>query len=298
MHIVIAGASGLIGTALTDSLRADGHRVVALVRRPVRNDDESQWDPAQGLIDEEAVQAADAVVNLAGASIGSKRLTDSYKKEVLKSRLDSTGLIARALAKKGSGVLIQGSAMGYYGDRGHEPLTEDKEPGHTFLADIVTKWEAAARPAADAGVRVAFSRTGLVLSHRGGFAERMIPLTRRGLLGGLGPGDTLHSWISLDDAVRALRFLIDSDHHGPANVIAPEPVKDRDLFSAVARAFGKRRGLPVPAWALRIAIGPAVVDLLTSQAGVPGALNALGFTWLHPTVDDAARAIAQGIKAG
>jgi uncharacterized protein (TIGR01777 family) len=297
MHVVIAGASGLIGTALTKSLRGDGHRVVALVRRDARNDDESQWDPAQGLIDNAAVQAADAVVNLAGASIGGKRLTDSYKKEVLKSRLDSTGLIARALAKKGSGILIQGSAMGYYGDRGTELLTEDKEPGDTFLADIVTKWEAAAKPAAEAGVRVAYSRTGLVLSDHGGFAERMIPLTRRGLLGGLGPADTLHSWISLDDAVRALRLLIDSDHHGPANLVAPHPVTDRELFTAIAAAFGKRRGIAVPAWALRIAIGPAIVDLLTSQVGVPTALHGLGFTWTHPTIDDAAKHVAAAVKA-
>jgi NAD dependent epimerase/dehydratase family enzyme len=140
MHVLIAGGSGLIGTALTRSLRADGHRVVALVRREARGTDEVRWDPAAGLIDRDAVRAADAVVNLAGASIGGKRLTTSYQRVVLQSRLDSTGLIARELAAKGSGILVQGSAMGYYGDRGTAPLPEDAGPGDTFLADIVTQW--------------------------------------------------------------------------------------------------------------------------------------------------------------
>src|SRR6187431_585961 len=135
MLVVISGASGLIGTALTESLRADGHRVVALVRRDARTADESSWDPPAGRIDEKAITAADAVVNLAGASIGATRLTDAHKREALKSRLDATGLIAGALAQKGAGILIQGSAMGYYGDRGKERLTEDKPPGHTFLSD-------------------------------------------------------------------------------------------------------------------------------------------------------------------
>lgn len=295
MLVVISGASGLIGTALSKSLRADGHRVVALVRREARTEDESSWDPAAGNIDVDVVQSADAVVNLAGASIGAKRLTASHKREVLKSRLDATGLIAGALASKGSGVLIQGSAMGYYGHRGTEPLTEDLPPGDTFLSGIVTQWEAAARPAADAGVRVAYSRTGLVLSDHGGFAERLIPLVKRGLLGGLGPGTAIHSWITLEDAVAALRRLIDSDHHGPANVVSPHPVTDKELIAALARAFGKKPGLRVPAWVLHIAVGPAIVDLFTSQAGVPAALQQLDFAWQHPTIDVAAAHVAQGV---
>ncbi|MFO7245003.1 MAG: TIGR01777 family oxidoreductase [Actinomycetes bacterium] len=292
MHILIAGGSGLIGSALSRSLRSDGHRVVALVRREARGEDEVRWDPAAGVIDGDAVRAADVVVNLAGASIGDRRLTKAYQRVVLQSRLDSTSLIARELAAKGAGVLIQGSAMGYYGDRGTEPLTEDSGPGDTFLSHIVTQWEAAARPAADAGVRVAYSRTGLVLSDHGGFAARLLPLVRRGLLGSLGPGRALHSWITLDDAVRGLRALIDSDHHGAANLVSPHPVSDRELIAAFSRAYGKRPGLPVPAWALRLGIGPAIIDLLSSQAGVPTVLESLGFAWEHPTIDEAARHVA------
>jgi uncharacterized protein (TIGR01777 family) len=296
MHVLIAGGSGLIGTALTRSLRADGHRVVALVRREARGADEVRWDPASGVIDGDAVRAADAVVNLAGASIGSKRLTESYQREVLQSRLNATGLIARELAVKGSGVLVQGSAMGYYGDRGTEPLTEDAGPGDTFLSRIVTQWEAAARPAADAGVRVAYSRTGLVLSDHGGFAERLLPLVRRGLLRSLGSGNAVHSWITLEDAISALRLLLTGNHHGPANVVTPHPVTDRELIAALSHAFGKNPGLPVPAWVLRIAIGPAIVDLLSSQVGVPAALNAQGFTWAHPRIDSAAEHIAAAVR--
>lgn len=298
MQILISGASGLIGSALSSHLRARGDRVVALVRRPARHEDEVQWDPAKGVIDADAVLAADAVVNLAGASIGDKRLTDAYKAEVLRSRVDSTRLIAGVLAQRGSGVLVQGSAMGYYGDRGTEELTEELPPGDTFLAEIVTAWEAAARPAAEAGVRVAYSRTGLVLSGHGGLAERMLPMVRRGLLGGLGDGTAYHAWITLDDVVRVLTHLIDSEVHGPVNVVAPTPITDRELFTALAQAFGKRPGIKVPAWALRLAIGEAIVDLLTSQKARPAVLEASGYSWVHPTIADAARAVAAEVTAG
>jgi len=298
MHVVISGASGLIGTALAESLRADGHRVVALVRRVARTADESPWDPARGMIDADAVRAADAVVNLAGASIGAKRLTASHKREVLRSRLDATRLIAGALAKRGSGILVQGSAMGYYGDRGTAELDEDSGPGDTFLSDIVTRWEREALPAADAGVRVAYSRTGLVLSDHGGFAERLLPLVRRGLLGALGSGREMHSWIALEDAVRALRTLIDADIHGPANLVTPHPVTTRELIAALARAHGKRTGFTVPAWVLKVVVGDAVVDLLSSQNARPGTLQRVGFTWEYPRIDDAAAHIARAAKPG
>jgi len=297
VHVVIAGASGLIGSALSASLRADGHRVVTLVRRKARTEDESSWDPARGVIDAQAVAAADAVVNLAGASIGDKRLTDAYKLTVLQSRLDTTSLLARTVADVGPAVWVQGSAMGYYGDRGTEALTEDMAPGDTFLADIVTQWEAAAQPAVDAGVRVAFSRTGLVMSDHGGFAARLIPLVKRGLLRSLGSGDALHSWIALEDAVAALRHLVVTPVAGPVNVIAPTAVADRDLIAAMTHAWGKTPGIGVPGWALRLAIGEAVVDLLTSQNGVPARLTETGFTWRYGTIDAAAQHVAELSRA-
>lgn len=288
MRVVISGASGLIGTALTGSLRADGHEVIALVRRAPRGSFESGWDPAGGVIDSDVIQSADVVVNLAGASIGSKRLTDSYKREVKQSRVDSTQLIARAYSSRTDGVLLSGSAMGYYGTRGDEVLTERSGAGDTFLADIVTAWEASAAPAVDAGVRTVFIRSGLVLAPNGGFAARLLPLVKRGLLGGLGGANAWHAWITLHDEVRALRFLMESSHHGPANIIAPEGVRDQDLMSALSAAVGKSSGFVVPGWALEVAIGPAIEDLMSSQNARPGVLSRLGFRWDHPSIDEAA----------
>lgn len=289
MRVVIAGSSGLIGTALKDALNEGGHDVVALVRRLARGADESQWDPAAGTVDRDVLSSADVVVNLAGASIGAKRLTKSHADLVLRSRLDSTHTIVRALVDtEFSGVLIQGSAMGYYGDRGETELTESSGPGDTLLATIVKQWEAAAQPAVAAGIRTVFIRTGLVLAPHGGFAERLLPLTKRGLLRSLGPGTAWHSWITLHDHIRALQFLIEADHSGPVNVISPTPVRNRDLIRAMSRAAGKTPGLPVPAWALRIAIGRAIEDLLSSQRTEPTVLTQLGFEWHYGTIDAAA----------
>ena len=294
MRVAITGASGLIGTALSGSLRADGHEVLALVRREARAG-ESRWNPAAGIIDADALLACDAVVNLAGASIGDKRLTPSYQQVVLKSRTDATGLVTRTLADgKWGGVLIQGSAMGFYGARGEEPLTERSEPGHSILAGIVSAWEASAQPAVDAGIRTVFMRTGLVLAPSGGFAERLLPLVRRGLLSKLGPGTAWHSWISIEDDSRAIRFLIDSEHEGPANVIAPNPTRDVDLVAALAHAAGKSPGLGVPAWVLETVVGTAAEDLLSSQNARPGVLTRLGFEWHHPTIEDAAAFVMAG----
>lgn len=289
MRVVIAGSSGLIGTALKESLNEGGHDVVALVRRASRGPHESQWNPAQGDVDVELLGSADVVVNLAGASIGAKRLTKKHADLVLRSRLDSTNTLVQGLLKaQFTGTLIQGSAMGFYGDRGETELSEKSEPGDTLLASIVKKWEAAAQPAVDGGIRTVFIRTGLVLAPHGGFAERLLPLTTRGLLRSLGPGTAWHSWISLHDHIRALRHLIDSEHAGPVNVIAPAPVRNRELIRALSAAAGKSPGLPVPAFALRIAIGRAIEDLLSSQRAFPGALQRLGFVWEHPDIDSAA----------
>ena len=294
MRVAITGASGLIGTALSASLRSDGHEVLALVRREARAN-ESQWDPGRGVIDADAVLACDAVVNLAGASIGDKRLTSQYKHVVRKSRTDSTGLIATTLANgKWGGVLMQGSAMGFYGDRGDTVLTETSWPGTTFLSDIVLAWEASAQPAIDAGIRTVFTRTGLVLAAHGGFAERLLPLVRRGLLRQFGSGREFHAWITLEDQVRATRFLIESSHAGPANIVAPHATRDRQLVAALARAAGKGGLAPVPAWAMKLAVGEAAVDLLTSQNAEPGVLTGLGFEWSQPTIDAAARSVMAG----
>jgi len=295
MRVAISGASGLIGTALSASLRADGHDVLALVRRDARAG-ESRWDPARGVIDKDALLACDAVVNLAGASIGDKRMTAEYKKVVRKSRTDSTGLIVNTLVAGGwGGVLMQGSAMGFYGDRGEEVLTERSRAGTTFLSDIVLAWEASAKPAVDAGIRTVFTRTGLVLAPHGGFAERLLPLVRRGLLRRFGSGREFHAWITLEDQVRATRFLLESsEHEGPANIVAPQATRDQELIAALAHAAGKPTAFPVPAWAMKLAAGDAAVDLLTSQRAEPGVLTRLGFQWNHASIADAAAWVMRG----
>ncbi len=295
MRVVISGASGLIGSALTDSLHADDHTVIALVRREARAEHESSWDPASHTIDHGVIASVDVVVNLAGASIGGKRLTAGYKQVVKQSRVDSTTTIANAIAAANpSVVLLQGSAMGYYGDQGSRELTERIGPGEGFLAEVSQAWEASAQPAVDAGASVAYLRTGLVLAGHGGFAQRLLPLVKRSLIGSLGSRDALQSWITLEDQVRGLRFLMEKAHKGPANLVAPQPATMPQIIAAIAHALGSRPGLPVPGWALRAVIGEAADDLLASQAGVPGVLNRLGFTWSQPTLEDAARYVAAG----
>lgn len=294
MRVVVSGSSGLIGTALVGSLRADGDTVVALVRREARNANESSWDPTTGRIDDAEIAAADVVVNLAGASIGDRRLTPSYQKVVLSSRVDSTRTIATAIARvRPTATLLQGSSMGYYGDRGTDPLTEDLPAGDGFLADISRQWEDSAAPAVDAGARVVYLRTGLVLAPHGGFAKRLLPLASRGLIGALGNPKALQSWISLVDEVRAMRFLMEAEHHGPANLVGPHAVSSAQLVSAIAGAYGRRAGIPVPSWVLQAVVGPAADDLLASQNGVPAALRRLGFDWTHPTISEAAKYVAQ-----
>ncbi len=294
MRVVISGSSGLIGSALKESLRADGHTPIALVRRAARSEHESAWDPADHTIDLDVIASADVVVNLAGASIGSKRLTEGYKTVVKQSRVDSTTTIATAIAQANPEViLLQGSSMGYYGDQGTRELTEDAPTGDGFLAEVCQAWEGAAQPAVDAGAPVAYLRTGLVLTGHGGFAKRLLPYAKRGLVGSLGSREALQSWITLHDHVRGLRLLMDKAYSGPVNMVGATPATMAEIIAAIAHAFGSRPGLPVPGWALRIAIGEAAEDLLNSQAGVPGVLNALGFTWTHPTIDEAARYVAR-----
>ncbi len=271
--------------------------MIALVRREARSGNESSWDPADHRIEHDVVASADVVVNLSGASIGSKRLSGSYKQVVTQSRTDSTATIANAIAAANpSVVLLQGSSMGFYGDQGHRELTEHVGPGEGFLADVAQAWESSAQPAVDAGATVAYLRTGLVLAGHGGFAQRLLPLIEFNLLRSLGSRDALQSWVTLEDQVRALRFLMEQPHHGPVNVVAPHPATMAEIIAALARAFGKRRGFPVPGWVLRTVIGEAADDLLASQAGVPGVLTGLGFTWSHPTLADAARYVADNAR--
>lgn len=289
MKVVITGSSGLIGTALVESLRGDGHDVVRLVRRDPAAPDEARWDPAAGVVDDAALTGADAVVNLAGAGIGDKRWTPAYKAEVRNSRIDATTTIATAVARHGVGVLVSGSAVGWYGDRGDDVLTESEPSGTGFLADLVRDWEAATEPAAQAGARVVRIRTGIVLSPDGGALAQMLPIFKAGLGGRLGSGRQWFPWISLADEIAAIRFVLDTDAvSGSLNLSAPQPVTNRELTAALGRALHRPAVAFVPRVALRIGLGEfADEGLLVSQRAVPAALLDAGFAFGDQTLDAA-----------
>lgn len=297
--VVVAGSSGLIGSALVSALRRDGTRVRTLVRRPARDATEVQWDPSRGVLPSSALEHAGAVVNLAGVGVGDRRWSDAHKAAILGSRLATTDLLARRLADSASAstVLVQASAIGFYGDRGDEVLTESSAGGSGFLADVVREWEAAAAPASEAGVRVALARTGIVLARDGGALGRLLPLVRLGLGGRLGSGQQFWSWITLDDEIRALRFLIDTDVRGPVNLTAPEPARNAAIVTALGRAYSRPTPLAVPAVALRIALGEFSSEILGSQRVLPRALQDAGFTFDHPDVTTASRWVRGGVRS-
>ncbi|GAB3488783.1 epimerase [Flexivirga lutea] len=293
MRIAITGSSGLIGTALSRALTARGDDVIQLVRRPARGPHEVQWDPAAGRLDPAALDGVSAVVNLAGAGIGDKRWTAAYKRTLRDSRVDSTTTVVDALTRLPEPVrLVNGSAMGVYGDRGEETVDEESSPGSGFLPDLVTAWESATAPAAAAGIPVAFARTGLVLAPRGGLMGRVLPLARLGLAGPLGNGRQWWSWISLTDEVRALVHLIDHPEIvGPVNLAAPAAaaVRQRDAMRALGRELRRPAFLPAPAIGLRVVLGEFAGDVLASTRMAPKVLQHSGFEWTHSTIDAAMR---------
>ncbi|HEX3708178.1 MAG TPA: TIGR01777 family oxidoreductase [Mycobacteriales bacterium] len=294
MKVVVTGASGLIGSALVDSLRGDGHSVVRLVRRTPAAADEAQWDPAAGTVDDAAIADADAVVHLAGAGIGDRRWTPAYKKLVRDSRIDGTTTIANAVARHAYQVkvLVSGSAIGWYGDRGDDVLTESEPVGSGFLAELVHEWEACTAAASVVGVRVVKVRTGIVLAPRGGALGRMLPIFKLGLGGRLGSGRQWFSWISLGDEVAALRYAIDHELRGPVNLTAPEPVTNREFTATLGKALYRPAVAAVPRFALRVALGEfADEGVLASQRVMPTALLDAGFAFQHNTLDTALEAI-------
>ena len=284
MRIAITGSSGLIGSALSASLRGDGHAVLPMVRRAAAPG-EITWDPARGTLDIEALRGVDAVVHLAGAGVGDRRWTAAYRDEILQSRVRGTTTIARAVAAADVPVLVSGSAIGFYGDTADVAVDESAAPGRGFLADVVRQWEASAQPALDAGVRVTFARTGLVMTPRGGAMARMLPLFRLGLGGRLGNGRQYWSSVSLLDEVRALQFLATNDVSGAFNITAPNPVTNAAFTASLARALRRPAMLPVPAVALRIAVGGFASEILGSQRVLPRRLLEAGFTFAHADVD-------------
>ena len=288
MHIVLAGASGLIGSALVASLRRDGHDTVVLVRRPAAHRNESQWAPDRGEVDAAALANADAVVCLSGAGVGDKRWSTAYKQTLTSSRLDPVGTLANALAAgAGPGVLVCASAVGYYGDTGDTIVDESAPRGAGFLAELCEKWEAAAAPARESGIRVAHLRTGLVLTSDGGLLKRLKPIALLGMAGRLGTGRQYMPWISMSDEIAAVRHVIDGDLAGPINVTGPDPVTNAEFMAALGRAVHRPTVVPTPEFALRLALGEFASDTLTGQRAVPARLVESGFEHEHRDIDSA-----------
>jgi uncharacterized protein len=296
MDVLVTGSHGLIGSALMRRLRADGHRVVRLVRGTPEGSDDVAWDPKAGTIDAAGLEGVDAVVHLAGAGIGDKKWTPERKRLILESRTKGTDLLARTLAglRRPPQVLVSGSAVGYYGNGGADVLTEQAPPGDDFPAQVCLAWEAAAAPAAEAGIRLVTIRTGVVLAAHGGALHRMLLPFKLGLGGRIGSGGQYMSWIALDDHVGAVRHLLTADSvAGPVNLTAPNPVTNAEFTHALGDALHRPTLLPTPLLPLKVVYGGELVQhlLVDGQRAVPRVLETSGYQFAHAHLDDALRAV-------
>ena len=302
MTILVSGSSGLIGTALLRDLVAQGHQVVRLVRpgrtpgsTPGTADSVVEWDPGRDTLDVQALEAAgpyEGVVHLAGAGVGDKRWNRARKAEILRSRTASTELLVSSLLQLSPPppVLVSASAIGYYGNRGAEELTEESSKGTGFLAEVADAWERASLPAAEAGIRLVNLRTGLVLAPKGGVLGKQLPLFRLGAGGRLGPGSQFMSWITLEDEVAVIRRALDDvRYNGPVNAVAPTPVTNTEFTASLSGVLKRPSFAHVPAAALRLALGAEMANetALVSQRVLPTVLAANGFEFGAITLDEA-----------
>jgi len=293
--ITISGATGMIGSALVTRLREGGHGVRRLVRsaRDAQPGD-VRWDPASETLDARVLEGSDAIVHLAGAPIA-RRWTTEHKREIRESRLRGTELIARAVAamEVKPRVVLSGSAVGYYGDRGDELLDESSAPGNDFLGTLAREWEGAAAPIADAGVRLVLLRTGIVLAPDGGALEKLLLPFKLGVGGPIGGGRQWMSWISLDDHLGAMEHALFTDTLvGPVNLVAPNPVTNATFATTLGRVLERPALLPLPGFALELVYGEmAHATLLAGQRALPKALMASGFEFQHPTLEQALRTV-------
>ena len=292
MRIAITGASGLIGSALSHRLTADGHDVVPVVRR-APGASEIGWSLKDRRIDDGAFDGIDAVVHLAGAGIGDHRWTDDYKREILESRTVGTALVAEAIneATNPPRVLLSGSAIGYYGSSPDATFTETSPAGTGFLAEVCEAWEAAAAPAQIGDTRVAFLRTGIVLSTEGGALKKQLPIFKLGAGGKMGSGDQWQSWIHIDDEVGSIVHLLDSEVDGPVNLTAPNPVTNAEFTDTLGDVLGRPTFLPIPKFGPKLVLGSELADnlLFSGQQVMPTVLEQDGFTFAHPTLEGALR---------
>lgn len=293
MRIAITGSSGLIGSALVPALRADGHSVVRLVRRPPGAADEICWDPDRRQLDPRTLVDVDAVVHLAGVGIGDRRWSDEHEAAVRRSRVNGTETISEAIARAEPRPrsLVSASAIGWYGDRGDREVDETAPAGSDVLADVVVQWEASTAAAEQAGVRVAHLRTGLVCGRKGGLLGRLLPLVKLGVGGRLASGRQYWSWISLPDEVGAIRHVLShEDISGPVNLTGPRPVTNAEFIATLGRVLHRPTVLPVPGFALRVVAGDfADVGIVAGQRVLPRVLERTGYRFQHETAEQALR---------
>jgi len=286
VHIVAAGVSGFLGTELTRQLTAAGHHVTRLVRSEPSGPDESLWNPHSGDIDSSVFDGVDAVVNLCGVGVADKRWTPTYKHLILSSRVNPTRLLAAECARLGIPVLVNASAVGYYGPHGSEVVTEDTPAGDTFLADVCEQWEWATKVAAEADVRVVNLRTGLVLGDDG-LLPKLSLITRLMLGGRLGGGQQYWPWIAVQDHVAAMIHLLTAPVHGPVNLTAPYPVTNAEFTRELGHALGRPTPWIVPGFALHVILGEFAAEILNGQRVVPTRLHESGFEFRYRTLPEA-----------
>ena len=293
MKILVSGSHGLVGKALVRSLTSDGHEVMRLVRGKKASGSEVDWQPDQGRIEVEQLEGINAVVHLAGESIASGRWTTEKKKAIRDSRVKGTALLSDALTRlsRPPAVFLSASAIGYYGNRGDELLTEKSAPGNDFLSSVCKEWEAATGPAAEKGIRTVCTRFGIILDPDEGALAKMLPPFRMGVGGRVGDGKQWMSWIALDDVVNGLKFLIDDESiQGPVNFVAPEPVTNAEFTKTLGRVLGRPTFFPIPAFGVRLAFGEmADALLLSSQRVQPGVLGEKGFKFSWSTLEPTLR---------
>ena len=294
-RIAISGASGLVGRPLVRLLRGIGHRVSPLVRRRGRDpEDRIYWNPADGVLDPADLEGFYGVVHLAGEPVAARRWSRAQRGRIRDSRVRGTRLLCETLAKleHQPEVLICASAIGFYGDRGAEPVDESSARGEGFLADVVSAWERETDVARKAGIRVVNLRIGVVLAADGGALAKMVPIFRKGVGGRLGSGRQFMSWVSLDDVTSVVDFaLLRSELSGPVNVVSPNPVTNAEFTKTLASVLGRPAVIPTPAFALRMAVGKRMADeiLLGGAQVVPKTLQQHGFEWSHPDLEGALR---------
>jgi hypothetical protein len=293
VKILVSGSHGLVGSALVQSLKSDGHEVFSLVRRPPRSDAEVEWYPDRGSLALSRLEGTDAVVHLAGESIASGRWTANKKQRIRDSRVQATTVLSEALAnlKEPPGILISASAIGYYGDRGNLILTEATAPGNDFLAGVCVAWERATEAAAEKGIRVVNARFGIILSAEGGALAKMLPPFRMGVGGRVGSGAQWMSWIALADAIGGIRFaLINESLTGPVNLVAPHPVSNAEFTKTLGKVLSRPTLFPVPEFAARLAFGEmAGALLLAGQRVAPARLQEAGYEFEYAELEPALR---------